>query len=281
MAAPAITHPRRRRAASRSRLGQNFLTDSGVARRIVSAAELGADDAALEIGPGRGALTRLLIRRARRVVAVEIDERLASALAAKHADCAALEIVEMDALRFDPAERFDMPYKLIANLPYYAATPMIRRFLALSPRPSRMVVMVQREVANGICAAPGRMGLLSVMVQMRARARALFTVPPRAFRPQPKVASSVVLIQPYERPIVHADDPQGFVEFVAAGFRAPRKQMANSLRLGLRESASAVRDALADADIEPSRRPSTLSLAEWGDLYSAWRARHSVASAAC
>ncbi len=260
----------KRASSGHSRLGQNFLVDHTIALRTVGAAAIGPDDEVLEIGPGRGALTRLLTRRARRVVAVELDTELAAELPARVDYCESLSVLAQNALEFDPAAHFDRSFKLVANLPYYVATPIVRRFLNTRPRPSKMVVMVQREVADNMTANPGRMGLLSVMVQIHANAKTLFSVPPRAFRPRPKVASAVVSIEPFDEPAILVDDTESFISFVAAGFRAPRKQIHNSLKLGLNASTSAVSVALDSTRIDGTRRPSTLSLQEWGDLYSSW-----------
>ena len=190
----------RRATAGQSRLGQNFLVDRNIARRIVAAAGIEPNDEVLEIGPGRGALTRLLVGRASRVVAVEIDPDLAGELPDRIGHPDALTVVLQDALEFDPATYFNRSFKLVANLPYYVATPLVRRFLTTSRKPDRIVVMVQREVADNMTAKPGRMGLLSVMVQLRASAKTLFSVPPSAFRPRPKVASAVVVIEPFDEP---------------------------------------------------------------------------------
>lgn len=220
----------RQRTRRRARLGQNFLADRRVARRIVQAAGVEPDDHILEIGPGRGALTRDLAARAARLVAVELDAALAAGLRAKLADRPNVRVIAEDALAFDPRPHFaegDRPYKIVANLPYYAATPIIRRFIAFDdPRPDSLTVMVQREVAESIAAAPGRMTFLSVAVRLYADARVLFAVPPRAFRPAPKVASAVVRIEPRAAPAIPPDAaPDDFLTFAAAGFRAPRKQI--------------------------------------------------------
>lgn len=260
----------RRASESRSRLGQNFLVDPNVARRIVAAATIGPDDGVLEIGPGRGALTRFLVERASRVVAVELDDVLAAELPDRIGETITLTVVQQDALEFDPGTHFSDPYKLVANLPYYVATPLVRRFLTIQQRPSELIVMVQREVADNMTARPGKMGLLSVMVQVYASARVLFSVPPKAFRPQPKVASAVVRLEPRAENAVSVDDPDSFISFVTAGFRAPRKQIHNSLGLGLKGQTQAIASALLDARIDGTRRPATLSLEEWGELYSAW-----------
>ena len=189
--------------------------------------------------------------------------------------------MRQDALEFDASAYFDHPYKLVANLPYYVATPIVRRFLTIHPRPSSIVVMVQREVADNMAAGAGRMGLLSVMVQLHASVKMLFSVPPGAFRPRPKVASAVVRLEPLDEPAVAVDDPSSFIEFVAAGFRAPRKQLRNSLKIGLQAPSDAVASLLDGVRIDGGRRPSTLSLAEWGDLYAVWSKRDGAGVPTC
>ena len=256
----------------RARLGQNFLADRRVARRIVQAAGIRDGDRVLEIGPGRGALTRDLAARAGDVVAVELDSVLARRLRDKLADVPNLSVVEADALAFDPRERFDGgAYKIVANLPYYAATPIIRRYIAVSPRPSSLTVMVQREVAQSLTAAPGRMTFLTVAARLYADARFLFSVPPRAFRPAPKVTSAAVRIEPRDSLAVPVDDPADFLDFAAAGFRAPRKRIRNSLRHGLEAAAAEVDALLTAADVDGARRPADLTMPEWAALHAAWR----------
>ena len=167
------------------------------------------------------------------------------------------------------------PYKIVANLPYYAATPIIRRCIAAVPRPDSLTVMVQREVAESLAAAPGRMTFLTVAVRLYADARVLFAVPPRAFRPAPKVASAVVRIVPRAAPAVPPDDaPAAFLDFAAAGFRAPRKRIRNSLKHGLNIPAADIDALLESANIDPARRPADLDMPEWTTLYAAWRDRN-------
>ena len=278
---PTQRNTLRRASDGRSRLGQNFLTDRNIARRIVAAAAIGPEDDVLEIGPGRGALTRLLVEKASRVVAVELDDALAADLPARVGNPGSLTVVQQDALEYKPLDHFCGPFKLVANLPYYVATPLVRRFLAVQRGPTDLIVMVQREVADNMTAGPGKMGLLSVMVQLNASAKTLFSVPPKAFRPQPKVASAVVRLKPLANPTIPVDDADDFISFVAAGFRAPRKQIHNSLRLGLQAQTQTITTALADASIEGTRRPATLSLPEWGDLYSAWLDQQEGPNAEC
>ncbi|HAL46311.1 MAG: ribosomal RNA small subunit methyltransferase A [SAR202 cluster bacterium] len=271
-AAPRAERRFRRPAAKKS-LGQNFLVDSRVARRIVSEAEVSENDTVLEIGPGRGALTTRLAETAKRLIAVELDDDLAPRLSEKYAAATNVEIVHDDAREVQvnallgPGER----YKLVANLPYNAANPIIRKFLTSKPAPSVMVVMVQREVARSMAARPGDMGLLSVMIQLYGAAKVAFSVPPRAFKPAPKVTSAVVRIDVYDSPALSLDSHERFIKFAAAGFRAPRKQLRNSLKTGLGAPADAVDTLLESAGIDPKRRPATLSIDEWGALYDLWR----------
>ena len=258
-------------AAKRS-LGQNFLVDSCVARRIVSAADVTPDDTVIEIGPGRGALTSHLAMVARRLIAIELDDELALRLREKYATADNVEIVHADA-REVQAEALLGPgesYKLVANLPYYAANPIVRKFLAANPAPSVMVFMVQREVGRSMAAQPGDMSLLSVMIQVYGTAKIAFSVPPKAFRPAPKITSAVVRIDVYPKPALDLDRHERFIEFAAAGFRAPRKQLRNSLKTGLGATADEVDSLLASAGIDPKRRPATLSIEEWGGLYELW-----------
>lgn len=265
---------RRPTASRRSRLGQNFLVDYDVAKRIVAAAQLSDTDQVLEIGPGKGALTRILIHRVPKLVAVELDSELADALSLRFAESENLTTVNQNALDFHPADHFADGYKVVANLPYYAATPIIRKFISAHPRPRSLVVMVQKEVAANIAAAPGDMGLLSVMVQLYGAPRILFSVPPGCFRPMPKVTSAVMRIDLYDHTAVPVNDPDSFIEFAAAGFRAPRKQLSNSLQLGLKANPEPIRAALAAAGIDGRRRPATLTLPEWADLHNAWNDYH-------
>lgn len=265
-----ISANRRSATRGRSRLGQNFLVDYDVAKRTVAAAQLTEADEVLEVGPGKGALTRILVHRAHKLVAVELDPDLSNSLSERFAESENFTVVNRDALDFDPGDFFTDGYRVVANLPYYAATPIIRRFLTADPRPKSLVVMVQKEVANNIAASPGNMTLLSVMVQIYGAPKVLFSVPPRSFRPRPKVTSAVLRIDLHDRPAVSTGSPDSFIEFAAAGFRAPRKQIRNSLRLGLNAGADSVRHALDGAGIDGSRRPATLSLSEWASLYEGW-----------
>ena len=265
LSAPGEPPPRASKA-----LGQHFLIDSRVRRRILAAADLAPGDLVVEIGPGRGFLTRSLVRQAGKVVAVELDETLAGRLSDAYSTQPNVEIVAADARGMDIGSLVGRSeYKVVANLPYYAANPILRGFLEADRKPSVMVVMLQREVAKVITAEPGKMGLFSVAVQVYGRPRMVCSVPPRAFKPPPKVTSAVVRIDVYPEPAARRGVGEGFFRLVRAGFSAPRKQIRNSLSAGLQSSPAAVDAMLLESGIEPRRRAQTLTIEEWRRLYCA------------
>ena len=254
--------------SARKALGQHFLVAEGVLGRILQAAEVGDDDTIVEVGPGLGVLTQRLAQRARRVIAVELDEALAVALKRELTSYDNLQVVHADAREVMVEELVgEVPYKLVANLPYYAASPILRRFLE-SPRPPvRAVVMVQREVAKRMVAKPGAMSLLSVGVQLYGQARIIGSVAPMAFYPPPRVRSAIVRIDVYPRPALELDNREAFFALVRAGFSAPRKQLRNSLGHGMGLPPKDAEELLEGAGVDPRRRAETLSLEEWGVLY--------------
>ena len=263
-------------APAKKSLGQNFLVDRRIVSRIIAAADLSPGDTVLEIGPGRGILTRPLAERTATLTAIELDDDLAATLTTEFAEQSHVRIVHADAREIEIASLIphDSPYKLIANLPYYAAQPIIRRFLEAEHKPSVMVVMVQREVAQNMTATPDKMSLLSVATQLYGKPRIVASVQPRAFRPAPKVTSAVVRIDVYSQPALALESVDAFFNLVRAGFSAPRKQIHNCLQQGLSIPRLESEAILSDADIDPKRRPQTLSLDDWGNLYAAWRLRY-------
>ena len=250
-------------------LGQNFLVDGRVRAKIVDAADISPDDTIMEIGPGRGFLTKGLAEQAGRVVAVELDDGLVPRLRETFADSGHVEIVHGDArtIDIDTLTGAAREYKVVANLPYYAATPIVRRFLEATHKPTTLVVMVQKEVGLEMTASPGKMGILSVATQVYGSARIVTSVPPKAFRPSPNVTSAVVRIDTYSEPLVAFDSADTFFTLVRAGFSAPRKQIHNSLKNGLEIGSEQVMALLQSAGISPTRRAQTLSIDEWRDLY--------------
>jgi len=232
----------------------------------------------VEVGPGLGTLTQALARRAGRVIAIELDEALAHALARAFEGSPRVTIVQGDArevsLKGLVGER---PYKVVANLPYYAALPILRRFLEEEPRPSLLVVMVQWEVAQAMVATPGRMSLLSVAVQFYGVPRIVARVPPGAFHPRPKVSSAIVRIDVLPRPAVEVPHREAFFRVVRGGFAAPRKQLRNSLAQGLGLPSQEAARLLAAARVDPQKRPQDLSLEEWARLAQAYARHHEPA----
>ena len=242
------------------------------AGRILDAADLSPDDLIVEIGPGRGVLTKRLVERVRRVVAIELDGELAAALPSRLDNPANLTCIEADARTVDLAELIapETSFKVVANLPYYAANPIIRRLLESQPKPELLVVMVQQEVAKNMVAQPGNMGILSVATQFYARAKMVCSVPPKSFRPPPKVTSAVVRLDVLATPAVEVASEEDFFTVVRAGFAAPRKQLRNSLSQGLRIEPGAGGQVLQQAGIDATRRPQTLDIAEWAGIYRVW-----------
>lgn len=267
-----------RQAGLRARkgLGQHFLVDGGVLKDILSAAELRPTDTVIEVGPGLGVLTRELARRAGRVVAVELDDSLASLLKEALASFGNVTIVNQDILKVDPqallrqrlpdGEGDSLRYKVVANLPYYISSPVLRHFLEASHKPQCLVVMVQKEVARQITAQPGQMSLLSISVQLYGEPRIVKYVRASSFYPAPEVDSAILRITVYPRPVVEVDT-ESFFTVVRAGFSAARKQLANSLAQGLNRPKAEALSLLEKAGIDSHRRAETLSLEEWARLW--------------
>ena len=231
-------------------LGQNFLHDTAIVRRIADAAELKPGDVVVEIGPGLGVLTRELSERAGRVIAIELDARLAEhvrSLSLPHT-----EVVEMDVLKADLAEiTGGEPYVVVANLPYSVAAAAIAHLLESEARPKRLIVMVQREVAERICARPPNMSILSVSVQFFGDPRILFRIGPGAFVPAPKVESAVLRIDVRDSPTLEASERSRFFNLVRAGFGQRRKQLLNSLAAGLDLEKADTSDATRASEHRP------------------------------
>ena len=262
------------RSRPRKALGQHFLVDGRLPGRILRAAEVGPEDTVIEIGPGRGALTRQLVAKAHEVIGVELDAELASTLPERLGNPGNLRMIQGDAREVESARLIpaDTSYKLLGNFPYYAANPIMRHFLEeVEHKPSLMVVMVQKEVATSMVGAGGRMGLLAVSIHFYAVPRIICDVPPSAFRPSPKVTSAVVRLDPHLSQPVGPQEAADFFRVVRAGFSAPRKQLRNSLATGLGIAAPESQRLLEAASVDPTRRPGSLDLDEWKALWSAVR----------
>lgn len=236
----------------------------------------------LEVGPGLGVLTRELARQSGWVAAIELDSQLASILGETLAPFPNVTIVNGDVLQVDPARLLaelspklppgidPLQYKVVANLPYYITSLVIRHFLEASLKPQAMLLMVQKEVAKAIVAAPGEMSILAVSVQFYGKPEIVRYVPAHCFYPTPKVDSAILKISLYPRPILPVADAASFFELVRAGFTAPRKQIINSLAQGLKWIKEEVSVLLERANISPQRRSETLALEEWATLWQAF-----------
>jgi len=264
---------------ARKGLGQHFLIDEEALKLVTSAAELTPTDVVIEVGPGLGVLTRELARQAGWLVAIELDSKLAAILKKTMASFSNVTVVNEDVLKIDPAALFEqktrfptaalspVSYKLVANLPYYITSLVLRRFLESSLKPQLMVVMVQKEVAEAIVAKPGQMSVLSISVQFYGRPEIISYVPARCFYPAPEVDSAILRVTVYPKPVVDVSDESSFFSLVRAGFTASRKQIGNSLSQGLKLPKAEVLSLLEKARIMPQRRAETLTLEEWAKLW--------------
>ncbi len=242
------------------------MVDTTHLARIVQAAELAPDDVVLEIGPGLGTLTAALAERAGQVIAVELDNRLIELLRDEFARYPHVTIVHGDILDLDPVALLPastMQYKVVANLPYYITSAVLRHLLEARRRPVLVIVMVQKEVAERICAAPGNLSLLAIGVQFYAQPQMVADVPAGAFYPRPKVDSAVLRLEIFPEPVVTDVETRYFFQVVRAGFSQKRKQLVNSLSAGLALPKSAVQANLGSVGVDSTRRAETLSLAEW------------------
>lgn len=257
----------------RKGLGQHFLVDQAALHHIVAAADLSCDDVVVEIGPGPGTLTSLLAQQARRVVAVEIDDGMVDILHESLAETTNVNVVHgdimslsMESLLTGAGLSAGEPYKVVANLPYYITSAILRHLLEADRKPSRLVVTVQHEVAKRVVAKPGEMSLLAVSVQLYGSPKIVKRIPAGAFYPAPKVGSAVLKVELSEQPRADVADVRWFFEVVRAGFSSRRKQLHNVLSARLHLPDGAVRAALSRAGIEPARRAQTLALNEWACL---------------
>jgi len=260
----------------KKRLGQHFLVDEAVLERILSAAELGHGDIVVEVGPGLGILTEGLAKRGAKVIAVELDSKLVNMLRKRLAPFPNVKIVHVDILKLTPqqllqnnltASELAQGYKVIANLPYYITSPILRHFIEAQLQPSEMVVMVQKEVGEAIAATPGKMSLLSARTQFYSKPTIISYVPAASFYPPPKVNSVILRLDIYSQPPIEVSDVASFFDIVMHGFSSPRKQLRNSLAQSLEMPPNQVTLLLNKAGIEAKRRAETLSLEEWRELW--------------
>jgi 16S rRNA (adenine1518-N6/adenine1519-N6)-dimethyltransferase len=248
-------------------LGQNFLHDPNALEKIVETADLMPGDTVLEIGAGTGALTVFLAQSRANVVAIEIDERLLPILRQQLVDFPNVQIVHADILETPIEELVDeRDYVVVANLPYYITSAILRHLLEARHKPRRLVLTVQQEVAERLVAQPGDMSLLTVSVQFYGKPTIVTRFNPAVFWPRPDVASAVVRIDVYDQPPVDVPGEELFFKVVKAGFGQKRKQLKNSLGAGLGLSHAAAAKMLEEAGVDPARRAETLTLDEWARI---------------
>ena len=248
-------------------LGQNFLQDGQALQEILDAAHLGSTETVLEIGPGLGSLTRYLALSARSVTAVELDRKLFPILERVLAPYKNIRLVQGDILKISPADLIDSGrYVVVANIPYYITSAVIRHLLEADLCPGRVVLTVQKEVAERICAGSGQMSLLALSVQVYGKPELGAVIPASAFYPSPKVDSAVLSIELYPQPVIQSGKLNAFFKLIKAGFSQKRKTLRNALSGGLRISPLGSEELLIAAGIEPRRRAETLTLEEWGKL---------------
>ncbi len=255
----------------RKGLGQNFLVDGSALRKLIEAAEIPPHAEVLEIGAGVGSLTVWLAAAARRVVAVEVDTNLIPLLRETLAGLDNVTLVEGDILAVRLADWMrEEGYLVVANIPYYITSAILRHLLESRPRPARMVLTMQREVAERICAPPGEMSLLALSVQVYGQPRPVLRIPAGAFYPPPQVDSVSLRVDLYPQPLIPADLLNDFFRLAKAGFAQKRKTLRNSLSAGLAIPPAQAAALLAAAGIDPQRRAETLSIPEWERLSRIW-----------
>lgn len=248
-------------------LGQNFLQDESALQKIANAAEILADDCVLEIGPGLGSLTRYLAVSAKQVTAVELDPDLLAPLEAVLQPYQNVHIVHGDILKIPISDLIDQPeYIVAANIPYNITSAIIRHLLEGDIKPRRVVLTIQKEVAERICATPGDLSLLALSVQIYGKPSIAAKIPAGAFHPAPKVDSAILRIDIYPEPLIPKNVLNTFFRLIKAGFSQKRKTLRNSLSSGLHISTAETESMLAAANIDPMRRAETLSIQEWKAL---------------
>jgi 16S rRNA (adenine1518-N6/adenine1519-N6)-dimethyltransferase len=256
----------------RKGLGQNFLIDDSALRQVIQAAEISPSSTVLEVGPGLGHLTRYLARCAGRVVAVELDRNLIPVLQDVLGDAPHVQVVQGDILELNLAELIEEPgYLVVANIPYNITGTLIQLLVEAKVKPARLVLTIQKEVAEAVCAGPGDLSIRALSVQVYGQPRILARIPAEAFFPAPEVDSAVLRIDLYPEPLVPAALLGDYFRLVKAGFSQRRKTLRNSLAGGLGWKPEKSVALLQAAGIDPQRRAETVSLEEWKKLVVAFQ----------
>jgi len=256
-------------AVPSKRFGQNFLIDKNIIKKILNQAKLGSKDIVLEIGPGIGTMTRELAKKAQKIIAVEKDPKMIEILKETTQDFQNIEIINADIMKYEVPKIKYRDYKVIANLPYYITSPVIRKLLETENKPKEIILMVQKEVAQRICVLPPKTNLLAISVQFYAKPKIISYVSKKAFFPKPKVDSAIIQLKISGQN--SKIDREKFFKIVKAGFSHPRKQLANNLLkeldfLGKEINKEKIISLLAKKGILATQRPETLLLKNWIEL---------------
>lgn len=246
------------------RFGQNFLVDKKAVRQIVDAAQLTDQDTVLEIGPGLGVITQELAQRAKKIIAVEKDQKMVEILKETLRDYNNIEIINADIRMLN--EGCSTSFKIVGNLPFYLTAPVIRQFLEAENQPEFMTLMVQKEVGQRICAKPPEMNLLAVSVQIYAEPKILAYIPRGSFWPEPKVDAALIKITPHAKPLLIKKEIMNFFKIVKDGFSQPRKQLLNNFSKNMTLNKQQTGEWLSQNGIAPERRAETLSVGDWINL---------------
>ena len=250
-------------------LGQNFLRDNEVLEKIIQSTNLKSDDFVIEIGPGEGVLTEKLFKHAGKVLTIEVDEVLANKLKKQYKDSKKIEIINADILKINLPEIIKQNnfqhYKVVANIPYYITSPIIQLFLETEFPPTEMILMVQKEVAERICAKPGQLSILAVSVQYYSKPELLFYVDKKSFFPVPEVDSAVIKISKIndQLTMINQNNTKHFFKIVKTGFSAKRKTLVNNLSSSLQLDKKEVEEKLEKVGIKPNQRAQELSVEDW------------------
>jgi len=247
------------------RLGQNFLIDKGILEKIITAGDIQPTDTILEIGPGLGLITQQLAQKAKKVIAVEKDSKMCRILEETLKDYSNIEIIQKDILKHEIQIK---NYKVVANLPFYLTSHLIRRFLERDAPPREMILIVQKEIAQRICAKPPRMNFLSVSVQFYSKPKITSYISKSSFWPRPEVNAAIIKISEIKKNIPKINT-ELFFKIVSAGFSQPRKQLINNLSRKLKPSKEETKKWLLDNNIKPNQRAETLSINDWVKLTKA------------
>lgn len=248
-------------------LGQNFLVDEKAFDKIIEVADLKPSDNIIEVGPGTGFLTERLIQKVSHVTSVELDKDMVDLLKGRFEKVKNLDLIQSDILNFriqDSGFRIT-PYKVVANIPYYITSPLLKHFLQSEHRPSSIVVLVQKEVAEKIVGKTGK-SLITIETQLFGRPEIVGIVPAKSFYPAPKVDSAILKIEVYDKPLIPEKSIDDFIRLVKFGFSQKRKMLSNTLSAGLHMKPAEMSEILKKADINPNLRAENLEIGDWERL---------------